>query len=366
MAGTYDAFLADLKQRESGGNYKIVNTYGFLGAYQMGEWALQTIGYYKGDSNNQGLYNDWSGAWTGKDGIWSKDDYLNNPAVQDKAIKEMMAWNWNHMILDNNLDQYIGRTMAGIEITEAGILGGAHLLGLRGITSFLTSNGTNNPADAYGMRISNYIDGLSDYTIPFKADTPASTAVPTPTPVPTPEPVGTATFSGVEKSGTTGADTIVGNSLDNHIYAKAGNDVVRGGAGSDYLEGANGNDTLYGDDGNDAIDGGLGLDVLRGGAGADSFRFTSVAGANGDKVTDFVKGDYFHLGNIDANATVTGNNAFSFIATKAFTAAGQLHYVQDAAKGVTYIEGNVDANRTADFRIEVKGLHAFTSGDFVL
>ncbi|MET0745285.1 MAG: hypothetical protein ABWY78_18085, partial [Microvirga sp.] len=62
----------------------------------------------------------------------------------------------------------------------------------------------------------------------------------------------------------------------------------------------------------------------------------------------------------------TTHDAFSFIGSGAFTKAGQLHAIQDSVKGVTYLEGNLDANPGADFRIEVKGLHAFAAADFIL
>ncbi len=40
MSKNLDQFLNDLAGRESGGNYKAVNRYGFLGKYQMGELEI--------------------------------------------------------------------------------------------------------------------------------------------------------------------------------------------------------------------------------------------------------------------------------------------------------------------------------------
>ena len=46
MAGTYQDFLDALGQRESGGDYRAVNQFNFLGKYQIGEGALIDTGYY--------------------------------------------------------------------------------------------------------------------------------------------------------------------------------------------------------------------------------------------------------------------------------------------------------------------------------
>jgi len=55
--------------------------------------------------------------------------------------------------------------------------------------------------------------------------------------------------------GTDGDDTITGDSQDNHINAKKGNDVVYGSKGNDEICGYDGNDQILGGEGNDIIDG---------------------------------------------------------------------------------------------------------------
>jgi Ca2+-binding RTX toxin-like protein len=154
--------------------------------------------------------------------------------------------------------------------------------------------------------------------------------------------------------------------------------VVNGGAGDDTINasglgaGAIGL-TLNGGAGDDVLVGGAGLDHLFGGAGQDTFVFTGATlaaldtgvGANRDVIQDF-GGDIIDLHLIDANLGAGGDQAFSFIGTNAFTAAGQVHFFADGA-GNTIVEGNVDNNLGADFQIE---LHAFTAqlqaGNFVL
>jgi serralysin len=186
-----------------------------------------------------------------------------------------------------------------------------------------------------------------------------------------------------------GAISVAGTAASVRIFHAEATDqlVVNGGAGGDTinasalpagaialtLDGGAGNDTLIGGPGNDVLIGGAGLDHLSGGAGQDTFVFTGASlaaldtgtGANRDVIQDF-SGDILDLHLIDADVNTVGDQAFSFIGTNAFTAAGQVHFFADGA-GNTIVEGNVDNNLGADFQIE---LHAFAAqlqaGNFVL
>jgi hypothetical protein len=85
MTKTYQDYFDVLGFKESssvsGGaqNYGTENSFGFIGKYQFGEAALFDLGYYGIDSSDNNLFkNDWTGNWSGKDGIYSKQDYFNN------------------------------------------------------------------------------------------------------------------------------------------------------------------------------------------------------------------------------------------------------------------------------------------------
>jgi Ca2+-binding RTX toxin-like protein len=136
--------------------------------------------------------------------------------------------------------------------------------------------------------------------------------------------------------------------------------------------------------GADSIIGGAGRDVMTGGAGAstgdgarDTFVFaatteTGATIATCDVITDFTQGtaataDRINLAGIDANilAAATGNQAFTWINTGAFTGvAGQLHYSQTG--GNTYVSGDTNGDKVADFMIGLNGLHALAATDFIL
>jgi Ca2+-binding RTX toxin-like protein len=159
-------------------------------------------------------------------------------------------------------------------------------------------------------------------------------------------------------AGNSGHNLIQGGGGIDKISAGGGNDTVEGGSGNDAIKGQGGNDTLYGDDGNDQITGGDGTDEMWGGVGNDKFIFGSAAeagnGVSRDVIMDFESVDVVNLRAIDA---IDGgsDNAFTFIATGAFTAAGQLRYYDDGS-GNTIIEGNTDGNAaTAEFQIELRG-----------
>jgi serralysin len=86
--------------------------------------------------------------------------------------------------------------------------------------------------------------------------------------------------------------------------------------------------------GNDTLTGGLGLDRMNGGGGRDVFDFNRVVDtghtlATADVISGFVHGgDRIDLSTLDANASVTGNQAFTFIGAAAFSgnATGQLRF----------------------------------------
>lgn len=56
------------------------------------------------------------------------------------------------------------------------------------------------------------------------------------------------------------ADTLIGDAVNNNLYSNDGNDLVQGLGGNDNLNGGNGNDTLIGGPGSDYLDGADGFD----------------------------------------------------------------------------------------------------------
>lgn len=172
--GRLKEFMELLFLKEGGGDPRVENSFGYLGKYQFGEDALIDLGYYKGDKSRNrtesGKFKyDWTGEWTGKNGIKSKDDFLNTPEAQDFAGKEWIALLCRR-IKRFKLDQYIGRKISGITITESGMIAAAHLKGIGsqkypGLRQFLESDGKVNPKDGNSTPVSSYLNTFADYDL---------------------------------------------------------------------------------------------------------------------------------------------------------------------------------------------------------
>jgi hypothetical protein len=172
-AKSLDAFFTALRHMESGGDYGSVNTLNFIGAYQFGEAALIDLGYVRLDRN---IYdNDYGGGFTGKDGIHSIADFLNNPRVQEKAMRSWIKLMWRY-IEGENLDRYAWTRVGEVVLTPSGMLGATHLLGTGGLKDFIESGGSRRIVDPYGTPVLKYVSQLTGYEIPFAPGRPARLA----------------------------------------------------------------------------------------------------------------------------------------------------------------------------------------------
>ena len=107
----YDLLL----EKESSNNYSAVNRLGYLGGYQMGASALADVGLVKKGTSNKSLDNPKN--WIGNN---SKKSFLNNPGLQNIAVREYTEKN----------KKYLGNLYKNASADEkAGLLGSAHLIG---------------------------------------------------------------------------------------------------------------------------------------------------------------------------------------------------------------------------------------------
>ncbi|WCQ99310.1 M10 family metallopeptidase C-terminal domain-containing protein [Paracoccus aestuarii] len=86
-----------------------------------------------------------------------------------------------------------------------------------------------------------------------------------------------------------------------------------------------------------------------------------------DLITDFNRGqgDRIDLSAIDADLRLAGDQAFSFLGTRAFTGdAGQLRFLQSGNK--TIVLADQDGDRQADFGFEMSGRLMLMATDFIL
>ncbi|MBN4001671.1 hypothetical protein [Nostoc sp. LPT] len=111
------------------------------------------------------------------------------------------------------------------------------------------------------------------------------------------------------------------------------------------------------------------IKTFTGGAGNDVFDFNSVSdsptGLLRDVITDFVgngifTGDQINLSTIDANSSVAGNQAFTFIGASAFSAARQVRY----SGGI--LQASIDGDLSAEFEIGLTGAPPLVASDIIL
>lgn len=136
-----------LKKFESGGKYDADNGMGFLGLNQWGSKALEQMGYLKPGSGKADRSTYENSNWTGKDGVWSSDDFKNNHAVQDalkkaysdQQIKEVGS------IGKSAIGQNLGASGCGA-LSEAGLRMGLNLIGSGGMQEYIKADGFCGPA----------------------------------------------------------------------------------------------------------------------------------------------------------------------------------------------------------------------------
>ncbi|MCD5360713.1 M23 family metallopeptidase [Chromobacterium aquaticum] len=154
-AAAQTTYGATLWQAEGGGAIGKVNTLGYAGKYQFGRNEVTAVGKKLG-------YVDAKGNWVGKNDIKSKADWLKNGQVQDEFLKEYTKLNWQTLQrlmkrANLNLKDYIGKKVAGITITESGLLAASHLAGAGSVGNFLKSNGERIAVDGSGKKMTDYL-----------------------------------------------------------------------------------------------------------------------------------------------------------------------------------------------------------------
>ncbi len=177
----------------------------------------------------------------------------------------------------------------------------------------------------------------------------------------------------IEGKGNELANRIKGNAAANTIMGRGGDDTLTGDNGDDLLLGGTGNDLLIAGAGKDRLDPGTGKDTMTGGSAADVFVFSNeavsdaVSKVTADRITDFshAERDRIDLRGIDANSLITGDQAFTFLGTAAFTGkAGELRIERSGI--ATYIVGDLTGDGAADSYIRLAPGLTLVAGDFLL
>ena len=137
---TMERFIGDIGKHESGHTGYLTNTgNGMYGKYQFCESTLKGIGINV-----------------------PMQTFLDTPELQDAAIKIYMRINKNAYY--NDIAKYSGRKIAGILVTESGIIAACQL-SPSGMQDWLHSNGTIDYTDKNGCKISSIIKKFGGYQI---------------------------------------------------------------------------------------------------------------------------------------------------------------------------------------------------------
>lgn len=138
---TFTGFKEALAFKESQGKYTLINSLGYMGKYQFGKAALRAIG------------------------IHDSSEFLKNPRLQEKAFKALLAKNkWE---LREEIEEFDGKIVNGITITESGILAAAHLGGAGSVKKFFRNNGKRAIRDNYGTSLQSYMKKFGGYDTSF-------------------------------------------------------------------------------------------------------------------------------------------------------------------------------------------------------
>lgn len=177
-----------------------------------------------------------------------------------------------------------------------------------------------------------------------------------------------------------------------NVVGGLGNDHFSGSNAANYMDGSGGNDFLRGFGGNDRIQGGTGQDILIGDGGADLLylgrsvdpvdheadivkyiRISDSTDENMDEIFNFQNiaaggsggKDKIDLSSIDANSSLAGDQAFTFVGSAGFTLpGGEVRLAQ--FDGATLVLVDNDGDSAAEMVILVHGVTGLVAGDFIL
>ena len=139
LGNSFVGFKEALGFKESRGRYSVVNSLGYLGKYQFGKATLRVLG----------VYNTYS--------------FMNNSLLQEKAFEANLSR--NKWVLRRDIKRFVGKTIAGVKVTESGILAAAHLGGPGNVKKFLRSYGSNSFKDAYGTSVRTYMKKFANFNV---------------------------------------------------------------------------------------------------------------------------------------------------------------------------------------------------------
>lgn len=149
---------SDLAMSESGGNPKIPSRTNEDGEVYGGKWQF-------GDAR----LKDWFASFDSTDPAMGKHlrsryNASNLDTMPEELQDEAATWHFKDIlkyIKNEKLDEYIGKEINGVTLTEKSLVAVAHLGGKGGLKKFLESGGRYDPKDQLGTHLTNYAKDLA-------------------------------------------------------------------------------------------------------------------------------------------------------------------------------------------------------------
>lgn len=141
--GDYSSLV---KRFEGSDNPAAINpTSTATGSYQFLFGTLKELGYISAGSTPGAGEGDWAGSvWTGKDGVYSRAEFMANEAAQANALSEFTEKNLTAIAGTYE----VGQVVNGIPMTDGGAAIASHMLGAGGFKQWAASGFAAEGLDA--------------------------------------------------------------------------------------------------------------------------------------------------------------------------------------------------------------------------
>ncbi len=152
---SFEDFREAIKKRESGGNYKAVNQFGYMGAYQFGKPRLLDLGISIDGFGKTSYPQKYKNAKK-----MTKEEFLNNKELQDEIFKKHCIE--LAKVIKLRYGHYLNKKINNVLVTLSGLVAGAHLVGLGGVKKWLSGD---KVYDGNKVSVEEYIKKFGNYNL---------------------------------------------------------------------------------------------------------------------------------------------------------------------------------------------------------
>jgi hypothetical protein len=143
-----EEFISYIGFLESRNNWKIVNSYNYIGEYQFGKSAMKAIGYSTRHID------------------FIRKNFKKEPDIFSKERQDYAVNLWFELLekrLDTEFELFENKTINGLILSKPALLAAAHLGGVGSVKKYLYSNGKQIKKDGYNTSIETYIKRFQNF-----------------------------------------------------------------------------------------------------------------------------------------------------------------------------------------------------------